>query len=147
MKVKEVLNPFKFGFFSLEVISHKLLRWLMPVFIVLFAVGSIYLGYQQYHEFKATSILGIIFLWLAQVGFLKTEQTQTSKIFFIPYYFLMVNYYSLMGVITAVAGNIQVIWSSPRTDIEKASKLTNKLVLMLIITNAVLFKIFTDLLG
>jgi cellulose synthase/poly-beta-1,6-N-acetylglucosamine synthase-like glycosyltransferase len=147
MKVKEVLNPFKFGFFSLEVISHKLLRWLMPVFIVLFAVGSIYLGYQQYHEFKATSILGIIFLWLAQVGFLKTEQTQTSKIFFIPYYFLMVNYYSLMGVITAVAGNIQVIWSSPRTDIEKASKLTNKLVLMLITTNAVLFKIFTDLLG
>jgi cellulose synthase/poly-beta-1,6-N-acetylglucosamine synthase-like glycosyltransferase len=147
MKVKAVLNPFKYGFFSFEVISHKLLRWLMPVFIVLFALGSIYLGYQQLDEFKVTSILGILFLWLAQVGFLKTEQTQTSKIFFLPYYFLMVNYYSLMGVITAVAGNIQVTWSTPRTDIEKASKLTNKLVLVLIITNAVLFKIFTDLLG
>ena len=59
----------------------------------------------------------------------------------------MVNYYSLMGVITAIAGNIQVTWSSPRIDIEKTSKLTNKLVLVLIITNAVLFKIFTDLLG
>jgi cellulose synthase/poly-beta-1,6-N-acetylglucosamine synthase-like glycosyltransferase len=147
MKVKAVLNPFKYGFFSFEVISHKLLRWLIPIFIVLFAVGSIYLGYQQLDEFKVTSMLGIIFLWLAQVGFLKTEQTQISKIFFLPYYFLMVNYYSLMGVITAIAGNIQVTWSSPRIDIEKTSKLTNKLVLVLIITNAVLFKIFTDLLG
>ena len=147
MKVKAVLNPFKYGFFSFEVISHKLLRWLIPIFIVLFAVGSIYLGYQQLDEFKVTSMLGIIFLWLAQVGFLKTEQTQTSKIFFLPYYFLMVNYYSLIGVITAIAGNIQVTWSSPRIDIEKTSKLTNKLVLVLIITNAILFKIFTDLLG
>jgi cellulose synthase/poly-beta-1,6-N-acetylglucosamine synthase-like glycosyltransferase len=147
MKVKAVLNPFKYGFFSFEVISHKLLRWLIPIFIVLFAVGSIYLGYQQLDEFKVTSMLGIIFLWLAQVGFLKTEQTQISKIFFLPYYFLMVNYYSLIGVITAIAGNIQVTWSSPRIDIEKTSKLTNKLVLVLIITNAVLFKIFTDLLG
>ncbi|MBL4763661.1 MAG: glycosyltransferase family 2 protein [Colwellia sp.] len=147
MKVKAVLNPFKYGFFSFEVISHKLLRWLIPVFIVLFAVGSIYLGYQQLNLFKITSILGILFLWLAQVGFLKAEQTHTSKIFFLPYYFLMVNYYSLMGVITAIAGNIQVTWSSPRTDVKKASKLTNNLVLVLIIVNAVLFKIFTDLLG
>jgi cellulose synthase/poly-beta-1,6-N-acetylglucosamine synthase-like glycosyltransferase len=147
MKVKAVLNPFKFGFFSFEVISHKLLRWLMPIFIVLFALGSIYLGYQKFDEFKVTSILGIIFLWLAQVGFIKAEQTRISKIFFIPYYFLMVNYYSLMGVITAIAGNIQVTWSSPRTAVEKASKLTNKLVLTLVIVNAVLFKIFTDLLG
>jgi cellulose synthase/poly-beta-1,6-N-acetylglucosamine synthase-like glycosyltransferase len=147
MKVKAVLNPFNYGFFSFEVISHKLLRWLMPVFIVLFALGSIYLGYQQVDLFKSTSILGIVFLWLAQVGFVKAEQTQIAKIFFIPYYFLMVNYYSLMGVITAIAGNIQVTWSTPRTDEEKASKLTNKLVLVLIIINAVLFKIFTDLLG
>ncbi|TYK65757.1 glycosyltransferase family 2 protein [Colwellia echini] len=146
MKVKAVLNPFKFGFFSFEVISHKLLRWLMPVFIVLFAVGSIYLGYQQFELFKTTSVLGILFLWLAQIGFLKAEQTSISKIFFIPYYFLMVNYYSLMGVITALAGNIQVTWSSPRTDVESASKLTTNLVLGLIAINAVLFKIFTDLL-
>jgi len=147
MKVKAVLNPLKYGFFSFEVISHKLLRWLMPVFIVLFAVGSIYLGYQQLDTFKVTSLLGILFLWLAQVGYLKSEQTKISKVFFIPYYFLMVNYYSLMGVITAIAGNIQVTWSTPRTDAEKASKLTNKLVLTLVIVNAVLFKIFTDLLG
>jgi cellulose synthase/poly-beta-1,6-N-acetylglucosamine synthase-like glycosyltransferase len=147
MKVKAVMNPFKFGFFSFEVISHKLLRWLMPIFIVPFAVGSIYLGYQQLDLFKVTSLLGIVFIWLAQVGYLKAEQTKISKIFFIPYYFLMVNYYSLMGVITALSGNIQVTWSTPRTDVDKASKLTNKLVLTLVIVNAVLFKLFTDLLG
>jgi cellulose synthase/poly-beta-1,6-N-acetylglucosamine synthase-like glycosyltransferase len=116
MKVREVMNPFKFGFFSFEVISHKLLRWLIPIFIVSFAFGSLFLAYQSIHAFQIVTLLGIIFLWLAQIGFLKSRDKHSSPIFFIPYYFLMVNYYSLVGVITALAGNIQVTWSTPRTN-------------------------------
>ena len=29
-----LLNPLRFGWFSLELVSHKLLRWLMPLFLV-----------------------------------------------------------------------------------------------------------------
>ena len=147
MKVKEVMNPFKFGFFSFEVISHKLLRWLIPVFIVSFAFGSLFLSYQSIHAFQIVTLLGIIFLWLAQIGFLKSREKHSSPIFFIPYYFLMVNYYSLIGVITALAGNIQVTWSTPRTNESDNKQLTNTIVLRLIIFNAILFKIFTDLLA
>jgi cellulose synthase/poly-beta-1,6-N-acetylglucosamine synthase-like glycosyltransferase len=145
MKVKEVLNPFKFGFFSLEVISHKLLRWLIPVFIVCFALGSLFLSYENILPFKIITLLGIIFLWLAQVGLLKSRNTHSSPIFFIPYYFLMVNYYSLLGVLTALAGNIQVTWSTPRVDANETNQLTKKLILSLIIINAVLIKIFSDI--
>ena len=70
MKVKEVMNPFKFGFFSFEVISHKLLRWLIPVFIVCFAFGSLFLSYANILVFQIITLLGILFLWLAQVGLL-----------------------------------------------------------------------------
>jgi cellulose synthase/poly-beta-1,6-N-acetylglucosamine synthase-like glycosyltransferase len=146
MKVREVMNPFKFGFFSFEVISHKLLRWLIPIFIVSFAFGSLFLAYQSIHAFQIVTLLGIIFLWLAQIGFLKSRDKHSSPIFFIPYYFLMVNYYSLVGVITALAGNIQVTWSTPRTNENDNKQLTNTIVLRLIIINAILFKIFTDLL-
>ncbi len=147
MKVKEVMNPFKFGFFSFEVISHKLLRWLIPVFIVSFAFGSLFLSYESIDAFQIVTLLGIIFLWLAQIGFLKSRDKHSSPIFFIPYYFLMVNYYSLIGVITALAGNIQVTWSTPRTNESDNKQLTNTIVLRLIIFNAILFKIFTDLLA
>jgi hypothetical protein len=147
MKVREVMNPFKFGFFSFEVISHKLLRWLIPIFIVSFAFGSLFLAYQSIHAFQIVTLLGIIFLWLAQIGFLKSRDKHSSPIFFIPYYFLMVNYYSLVGVITALAGNIQVTWSTPRTNENDNKQLTNTIILRLIIINAILFKVFTDLLA
>jgi cellulose synthase/poly-beta-1,6-N-acetylglucosamine synthase-like glycosyltransferase len=135
MKVKSVLNPFKFGFFSFQVISHKLLRWLQPIFILLFAFSSILLALRDFLLFSYFSQLGIIFLWLAQVGYFKSRQQYMSKIFSIPYYFIMVNYYSLLGVVSALTGNIQVTWSTPRTDIEISSNINFLQVLSLAIVN------------
>ena len=145
MKVKAVMNPFKYGFFSLEVISHKLLRWLIPVFITCFAIGSILSAYQNIFSFQIISLLGICFLWLAQVGFIKSNQQAISPAFFLPYYFLMVNYYSLIGVITALLGNIQVTWSTPRVSDNKQTKLNTKSIAVLSLTNIALVSIFYDI--
>jgi len=147
MKVKEVMNPFKFGLFSFEVISHKLLRWLIPVFIISFAFGSLFLSYKNILAFQIITLLGIVFLWLAQVGLLKSRNQHSSPIFFIPYYFLMVNYYSLLGVLTALAGNIQVTWSTPRVDANETNRLTMKFFLALIVLNVALIKICSDIVG
>jgi hypothetical protein len=145
MKVREVMNPFKFGFFSFEVISHKLLRWLIPIFIVSFAFGSLFLTYQSIYAFQIVTLLGIIFLWLAQIGFLKSRNKITSPLFFIPYYFLMVNYYSLLGVLTGLAGNIQVTWSTPRVDAKQDSILNLKTTTILLIINVILITVFYDI--
>ncbi len=114
LKVKEVMNPFHSGIFSFEVVSHKLLRWLQPVFIVIFALGSLGLGLSGSVFFKFVSTFGIAFLFLALMGFYKSSSKNISKLFFLPYYFIMVNYYSLLGIIEALKGNIQVTWSTPR---------------------------------
>jgi cellulose synthase/poly-beta-1,6-N-acetylglucosamine synthase-like glycosyltransferase len=146
MKMKEVLNPLKFGFFSFEVISHKLLRWLIPVFIMCFALGSLFLSYENIFVFQIITLLGIIFLWLAQVGLLKSRNTRSSPIFFIPYYFLMVNLYSLLGVLTALAGNIQVTWSTPRVSSEQKGLFNKRAIIVLTLCNLVLMKVFFDIL-
>lgn len=114
MRVKEVLNPFKSGFYSFEIISHKLLRWLMPIFIVGIALGSTFLAQQGFAHFQLLVIFEAVFFWLAVVGYYKAEQKNISPAFFYPYYFLMVNYHSLLGIIQALQGNIQVTWSSHR---------------------------------
>jgi len=116
MKVKSVMNPFKTGFFSLEVISHKLLRWLIPVFFMLAASGSIILSLLDIYAFHYISIFGISFLWLALYGQLRAQKQDVSihPIFYYPYYFMLVNIRSLFGIIAALRGNIQVTWSTPR---------------------------------
>lgn len=116
MKVKEVMNPFKTGIYSLEIISHKLLRWLIPVFFFSAALGSIYLSLAGVYIFHIITLLGLSFLCLALYG-----QSQAQKhieniqpLFYYPYYFMLVNIKSLFGIIAALRGNIQVTWSTPR---------------------------------
>jgi cellulose synthase/poly-beta-1,6-N-acetylglucosamine synthase-like glycosyltransferase len=114
MKVRRVMNPFRTGFFAIEVISHKLLRWLVPIFILGIAIASIIHSYDGILIFQILYVLEMVFLWLAIVGHLKHKSGSMPPIFFYPYYFLMVNYYSLIGILKALSGNIQVTWSSPR---------------------------------
>ena len=122
MKVKSVMNPFKTGFFSLEVISHKLLRWLIPAFFALAAAGSIYLSLAGLYPFHWITLGGIIFLWLALYGLMQTEKQNEHPhpAFYYPYYFMLVNIRSLFGIIAALRGNIQVTWSTPRDKQGKA---------------------------
>ncbi|MFC1747511.1 glycosyltransferase family 2 protein [Pseudomonadota bacterium] len=141
MRVKEVLNPFKFGFYSLEIISHKLLRWLIPVFILGIAIGSTILAHQGFAHFQLLVMLEAMFLWLAMIGYSKSKNEKISPLFFYPYYFLIVNYHSLLGVIQALQGNIQITWSSPR---EKSSGETvaSKVKSMLVTVTLIMFSIY-----
>ena len=115
MKVRAVMNPLKTGIFSFEVISHKLLRWLIPLYLLIFAIGSFYLAIIGYTFFQLVLLLEIIFSWLAIVGYLKSDKPNLHIVFSLPYYFLMVNYYSLMGIYKALKGDIHVTWSTPRS--------------------------------
>lgn len=128
MKVKEVMNPLKSGFFSLEVISHKLLRWLIPVFLIATALGTLYLSIAGMVAFKLLLLLEITFFWLAMAGYFKRKNTQISPAFFYPYYFLLVNTYSLLGVLQALRGNIQVTWSTPRATETPYAKSESKVI-------------------
>lgn len=145
MKMKTTLNPFKFGLFSLQVISHKLLRWFIPVFISVFALGSLFLSYQSIALYQGITFIGIVFLILAQIGFLNSNKDNVQPVFYIPYYFVMVNYYSLMGIITAVSGNIQVTWSTPRAKSEEEKRFSLKSKILLIIANLIGLKILIDI--
>lgn len=114
MKVKEVMNPFRTGLFSLMIISHKLLRWLVPFFLAMFTFSSIALSFAGLAFFHFVVLGGTAFLWLALIGYLLRKRSVPS-LFYYPYYFVLVNVMSAKGVIKALRGNIQVTWQSHRT--------------------------------
>lgn len=130
MKVKQVLNPFKSGFFSFEVFSHKLLRWLIPIFLILSALGTIILAYNDSMIFKLLLLGEILFFWLAMLGYLQSHSKQIPAAFFYPFYFLMVNTYSLFGLWQAILGNVQITWSTPRAQQDKKNNPFKKQIIM-----------------
>jgi len=115
-RVKQVLNPLRVGFFSVEVISHKMLRWLIPFFLIglFFATWQMFNMNSAMGFYEYTMVSQCVFYSLAFVGFLK--QGKTGFIFYLPYYFCLVNTAAMTGILNYFRGNIATVWSPERAD-------------------------------
>ena len=116
MRVKSVMNPLKTGVFSSMVISHKLLRWLIPYFLVLGVAGSALLASQSLALFQLITLGSMGLLLLATTGQLWRDKTRLPTVLSLPYYFVMVNAYAMKGIYKALRGETQVTWNSARPD-------------------------------
>ncbi len=112
-RVRQVLNPLRFGFFALQAMSHKLLRWLVPVFMAgAFMANSFLLTQSRF--FQALLALQATFYALALAGWLQSHRPSISKLFYVPYYFCLVNYASLLGIISNSRGQKFTVWNTVR---------------------------------
>lgn len=124
MRVKEVMNPFRTGIFSFQVISHKLLRWLIPYFLLAGLAGSAILAAQGWVFFWLIVLGATLLLAMATLAALRSASSTLPIYLSIPYYFVLVNVYSMRGIATALLGKTQVTWSSARES--KKHDLKNK---------------------
>lgn len=105
------------------LISHKVLRWLAPLFLILALIANLFFWHLA--TYKALSILQMAFYFLAAIGWLLGARRQVSKIFYLPYYFCLMNLASLLGLIKFLSGSLSPTWQtirqegSPRTAIQK----------------------------
>jgi len=113
-RVKEVLNPFRTGFFALEVVSHKLLRWLTPFFLLITLIASLGPASQGVLFFQCIVGLAVLFGWLAYGGYLFSKSEKGWPLFRYPYYFILVNLASMIGVCRSLRGTIQSTWNPAR---------------------------------
>jgi hypothetical protein len=112
-RVRQVLNPFRFGFYTVQVISHKLLRWLIPLFMAgAFFANLSLLDFGRLHQIIFA--LQISFYVLAMIGWLQSHRPSISKLFYVPYYFCLVNYASLLGIISNYRGQKFAVWNTVR---------------------------------
>ena len=59
---RDMMNPFKSGFFAIELISHKLLRYSVPLFLVGILLSSAFLAYFS-TTYLVIFLLQVIFLF------------------------------------------------------------------------------------
>lgn len=111
---KKLLNPFRHGFYSLVLFSHKILRRLVPFFlIILFCVNLLLINYATFY--LATAIAQIAFYGLAIISyFLRRTRFGRAKILFIPFFYCLANAAAFVAVINLLKGKRIERWNPQR---------------------------------
>lgn len=106
-----LLNPFRFGVFAIELWSHKLMRWLVPVFLVLLFVSSIALSGQPLY--LAMAVAQAVFYLLAVLGTV-IERLRAFAPARIASYFTITNAAILAAWTKYLLGVRQELWTPSR---------------------------------
>jgi len=101
------------GMIAFQLLSHKLLRYLVPLYLLLVLLSSILL-WNASVIYQAALLVQAVFYLLAALGFaVERAGTSPPKLLQIPLYFTMVNIASLVSMIRGIAGR-PVRWERNR---------------------------------
>jgi hypothetical protein len=98
---------------SLQLWSHKVLRWLVPVFMALALVSNIAL-FDDGLLYRLTLAGQLLFYGAAVLGALLARSTSLPKLIAGPYYFCLANAASLQGILEYFAGRDYTTWKTVR---------------------------------
>jgi len=110
--LRSLLNPFRFPVLSFQYISHRVLRWtITPSLMVLAFVLNVLIvadnGPSSYLVILAAQVL---FYLSAYLGKVLEDRKLRVKILFIPYYFCIMNYAVMAGLLRFFSVGQSVMW-------------------------------------
>jgi len=103
----EFLNPFRYGLFSYQYLCHKLLRWLVPFFLVTAFLTNVFLAFSS-PAFQLLLCGQIVFYGLGLYGW---QTRQLHGVLRIPMFFSVVNAAILVAWLRYFDGERIIIWS------------------------------------
>jgi cellulose synthase/poly-beta-1,6-N-acetylglucosamine synthase-like glycosyltransferase len=102
-----LLNPVKYGFFSWQLFSHKLMRWLVPWFMISALAANLVLALRR--KIYALMLIGhVLFYIIAAAG---PTLANYSSVFKIPYFFVSANRAIAVAWIKYIKGERFVTWT------------------------------------
>jgi glycosyltransferase involved in cell wall biosynthesis len=104
----EFLNIFKYGLFSFQYLCHKLLRWLVPILMIIALLTNLLLINQSI-LYRILLLLQIVFYTIGVSALLKILPNANNLIK-IPEYLIMVNYSILIAWIKLLHGERVISW-------------------------------------
>jgi cellulose synthase/poly-beta-1,6-N-acetylglucosamine synthase-like glycosyltransferase len=112
--VRELLNPFRYGFYALQFFSHKILRYLVvfPLLVLLLISPFVWTAGTIYQ--MATIAQGVFYSCAIAGLLLNGTRFGHKKIFTIPFDFCMVNAASLVAIINVLRGQQIKHWEPQR---------------------------------
>jgi biofilm PGA synthesis N-glycosyltransferase PgaC len=115
--LRSLLNPFPIPVLSFQYVSHRVLRWTIVPFLMILALilnFIIVFSAEASFIYQLLLIAQVAFYLMAILGWVMEERNIKVKIFFIPYYFCMMNYAVLMGIRRYSLGKQSAIWEKAK---------------------------------
>jgi len=111
LSLRNLLKPWKYPWVSFQLFVHKMLRWLMPFFLIILFVSNLVLsrspGYRLFlmlqSAFYACALLSILF-----------PLHRRWKVAGIPLYFCTLNLAAMLSVLEIIRGRRYIVWETVR---------------------------------
>lgn len=111
--MRRLFNPLRFGFVALQLISHKVLRWLIAPFLALLLLSNLWLLGSSWF-YAMTLGLQLAFYGIALLGLLAERSNITFRLLTIPLYFVTVNAAAVVAMYRILKGHKAVTWETIR---------------------------------
>jgi cellulose synthase/poly-beta-1,6-N-acetylglucosamine synthase-like glycosyltransferase len=113
---RELINPFRHFWVALTIISHKILRYLAPFFMITALFANIFL--LDLSPYTYIFVAQLIFYSLAIVGYFLEVKGWQKRVFAIPFCFCIANLGFMLGVVKALSGE-RIVAYETRLEIGK----------------------------
>ncbi len=117
-RLSPLLNFFRYGVLSFQYVSHRVLRWtLAPLSLLFIFIANLVLAANGSLLYQLIFGLQLCFYLAAGIGYLLQKRKLKIKAFFIPYYFLMMNYAVYAGFFRLIKGKQSAVWERSKRQI------------------------------
>lgn len=117
LRLTGLLNPFKHPVLSFQYLSHRILRWTITPFLMIGCfILNWYIVLMLEGDWKYQIILAgqVLFYGFAILGWIMQSRSIKVKLFFIPYYFCMMNYAVFAGIKRYMSSSQTVLWEKAK---------------------------------
>ena len=108
---KRLLNPARVGFLSIALISHKVLRWLTPIFVIFLVISSSLLMNSFFYSITFYSI--VVLFSLGIVGILLPSKLLPNFIGSLAY-LVAILVADLLALLETIFGRVETYWTPKR---------------------------------
>ncbi len=110
---RDMLNPFRSGFFGIQLLSHKVLRYAVPLILaVLFVVSAALAPYSQFYGLALA--IQCLFYLLAFSGWVMDMSGRKITVLAMPLYFVLANLASVVAFYKFLRGETYTRWEPIR---------------------------------
>jgi len=113
VKHRDLLNPFSYGWFSVQLFTHKLLRFATPFFLLGLLTSSLLLA-EEGEPYRALLGVQVILYGCAVWGLFTPSRSCLGKLTSCCTYFVIVNAAYLAGWLRFLADSPDTIWEKSR---------------------------------
>jgi len=117
---RAMLNPIRSGFYAVQLLSHKVMRYLVPVFLLALLGASAILAsdFLFYRILLACQLAGYA---CGAIAWLLDRMGKRSRFLVLPQYFLLANVASLIAIFKFLRGERYARWEPIRERTEPST--------------------------